>query len=408
MAVRVSGRGKRSFYVVRRRQGQKNPSWVLLGHYPVMTLGEARAKGREVLGSLIDGDDPAELAKAKRRAAEAAEQKRQAGTFGAVAELYIELYIKRHVDALRSGREVAAILRQELVPLWGGRQLVDIAKRDILDLVETVADSGGAKAEPGHRRSHGGDHAARKRLATIRGLFNWCVERDLVPVSPCDRIRSAKLLGTAAPRDRVLDDDELRAVWHAANPEDYTHGALVRLLILTACRRDEVASARWREIDLDRGILTVGAERMKAGAAHSVPLTPTAVEILRALPRFTTNDYVFPGQKTGTPFTGFSKAKARLDATIAKNSGAIAAFSLHDLRRTVRTRLSELGVLPFVAELVLAHQQPGIAKVYDLHRYDAEKRDALKKWERRLTQIVAPETPAPAGRVVPLRRRARG
>jgi integrase len=173
---------------------------------------------------------------------------------------------------------------------------------------------------------------------------------------------------------------------------------------LTGQRRDELAGAAWGEIDLDKGLLTISAGRMKAKAGHSVPLTPAAVEMLRGLPRFARGDYVFSGMAGDRPFSGFSKAKARLD----RATGKIAPYTLHDLRRTVRTRLSELGVAPFVAELVLAHKQQGVAKVYDLHRYDAEKRAALEKWEAKLLAILAPE-PEPAGtdNVVALPARAR-
>jgi integrase len=405
MAVRVSGKGKnyvRSFYAVKRRAGQPNPSWVMLGRYPVMSLAEARAKARETLGALIAGEDLAAVALAKRRAAEEAEQARQATTLAAVAEQYI----KRHVAKLRSGAEAIGILHRELIPAWGERQLAEISKKDVIKLVEGVVDRGGAKPEAGHRRSRGGDHAARKRLAVLRGLFSWAVGRDLIPTSPCGGISSKNVLGTAAPRDRVLDDDELRAVWRAAGAEGFPFGSLVRLLLLTGQRRDEIGEASWPEIDLDKGLLTIGSERMKTKTAHVVPLTPAAVEILRDLPRFAGGDCVI-SQSGAKPFSGFTRAKARLDARIAAESGAIKAFTLHDLRRTVRTRLSELGVLPFVAELILAHTQQGVAKVYDLHRYDTEKREALEAWERRLMSIVAPE-PAPAGEVVQMRRRARG
>jgi integrase len=354
---------------------------------------------REVLGALIAGDDPAALAEAKRREKEEAERRNLADTFGAVAEDYI----KRHVDKLRSGPEVAGILRRELIPIWGDRQLAEIAKRDVFALLEGVVDRGGAKAEPGTRRRSGGDWAARKRLALIRGFFNWAAERDLITTAPTDRLRSSKLLGAAEPRDRVLTDDELRMVWHAAGEEPYPYGPLVRMLMLTAQRRDEIAGARWSEIDLDKGLLVIGAERMKMKVAHVVPLPPAAVEILRGLLRFAASDCVFAGQTAARSFSGFGTAKARFN----KRLPGILAFSLHDLRRTARTRLSELGVAPFVAEMVLAHAQRGVAKVYDLHRYTEEKRQALEKWEARLLSIVELPNPEPGGKVVPLRRRAR-
>src|SRR5271169_2895022 len=135
---------------------------------------------------------------------------------------------------------------------------------------------------------------------------------------------------------------------------------------------------------------------MKAKAGHVVPLTPAVVEILKSLPRFASGDYIFSGQTGAKPFSGFSKAKARLDIA----SGDIACYTLHDLRRTVRTRLAELGVSPFIGELVLAHTQKGVHATYDRHTYDAEKRDALQRWERRLLTIVG----APEPNVVSMRR----
>jgi integrase len=155
------------------------------------------------------------------------------------------------------------------------------------------------------------------------------------------------------------------------------------LLLLTGQRRDEIAAAHWGEIDLDRALLTIGSDRMKAKVGHAVPLTPAAVEILRSLPRFAAGDFVFSGRSGASPFSGFSKAKGRLD-----RAASIAPYTLHDLRRTVRTRLAELGVTPFIGELVIGHAQRGVHAIYDLHRYEDEKREALGRWERRLRAIL--------------------
>jgi integrase len=398
LAVRVTDKGKRSFYVVKRRAGQPQPTWALLGAYPVMKLAEARAAAREALAALAEGDDPATLAEAKRRATEEAERTRRASTFAAVAEEFI----KRHVSGLRASRMTEGIIRRELIPAWGERPIAEIGKRDVIALVEAILDRGGAKPAPGTRRKTGGPYAARHALSVARKLFDWAVGRDVLALSPCDRVKAAELHGAPEVRDRVLSDDELRLVWKAAEATPYPYGPLVRLLILTGQRRDEIAGARWGEIDLDKGLLTIAAGRMKAKAGHAVPLTPAAVAILRDLPGFTAGDFIFSGRTGAKPFSGFSKSKSRLD----RATGGIAPFTLHDLRRSVRTRLSELGVAPFVAELVLAHTQTGVAKVYDLHQYDQEKRAALEAWEKKLLAIVAPE---PAGKVVAMPpRRAHG
>jgi integrase len=396
MAVRVSGKGKRSFYAVKRRTGASQPTWVLLGTYPVTTLAEARAKARETLGALIAGEDPATLAEAKRRAKEDAERLRRASTFSTVAEDFI----KRHAAPLRSGRMVAGYVRRELVPVWGERPVVDITRRDVIALVEGILDRGGERPARGTRRRDGGPYAARHTLSAARKLFNWAVGRDLMAASPCDRVKAAELHGAPEARDRVLGDDEIRQVWGAAQLTPYPYGPLVRLLILTGQRRDEIASLRWSEVDLDRALIVIGPERMKGKVGHSVPLSPAAVEILRSLPPFAGSDFVFSGQTGPRPFSGFSKAKARLDRTV----GDIAPFTLHDLRRTVRTRLAELGITPFIGELVIGHTQKGVHAVYDLHRYEKEKREALLKWEARLFAIV--ESAAPDIVQMPARARA--
>jgi integrase len=387
LAVRVTDKGKRSFYAVKRRAGWVQPTWALLGAYPVTTLAEARAKAREVLGALAAGDDPATLAAAKREAQAEAERRRRESTFRAVAEEFI----RRHVVGLRAARMTEGIVRRELIPAWGERPIAEISRRDVIKLVEAILDRGGEKPAPGTRRKAGGPYAARHALAVARKLFNWAAGRDLLAVSPCDRIKAAELHGAPEARDRVLSDHEIREVWKAAEATPYPYGALVKLLMLTGQRRDEIAGAKWSEIDLSAGLLTIGAGRMKAKTGHIVPLTPAAIEILKALPRFATGDYVFSGQTGDKPFSGFSKAKKRLDEEIAKASGAVAPYSLHDLRRTVRTRLAELGVTPFVGELVIGHTQKGVHAVYDLHRYDAEKRAALEQWEAKLLAILAPE-----------------
>jgi len=239
-AVRLSARGKRSFYAVKRRPGQPQPTWVLLGAYPELSLADSRAKAREMLGALAEGLDPETLAVAKRRAKEEVEAARHAFTFGAVAEEFI----RRHALAKRSGRMIAGYIRRELVPI--------------------CLDRGGDKPAPGTRRKAGGPYAARHALSAARKLFNWTVGRDVIAASPCDRIKAAELHGAPAARDRVLTDYELRAVWDAASATAYPYGPLVKTLMLSGQRRDEIAAAQWGEIDLDKGLLTIGADRMKA------------------------------------------------------------------------------------------------------------------------------------------------
>ncbi len=420
LGVRITDKGHLSFVVIRRRAGDKQPVRHLLGSYPATTLAAARAATPDILSALTQGKHPAELEAERLR--EAA-RKRQ-DTFGVVAEEFI----KRHVSKLRSARATELLIRRELLgqslrrrkedgkwieewvsgkdQRWYGRPITEITRRNAVELLETIAD-------------HGSRHQARKTFAAVSKLFNWALWRDTYGLdgSPIARLKSTDLFGKFAPRSRVLTDDELRLVWRAAGelgpaedkngkklPEHlraYPFGTMVRALMLTGQRLREISDARWSEIALDKALLTVPGERMKAKVSHTVPLTPEVVALLEGVPKFQDGAFVFTTTAGKRPISGFSKMKSRLDSEIAKlaDGTPIAPWTLHDLRRTMRTRLSGLGVLPLVAELIIGHKQTGIQAVYDLHTYDAEKRLALAKWEGALAVIVG-LMPAPEGAAI--------
>jgi integrase len=412
MAVRVSKKGKRSFYAVRRCAGAQQPTWVMLGVYPVISLAEARAKAREALGALAQGQDPAALVEAKRRQKEETERQRKANTFGTV----VELFIRQHLPRLRTARSVEAMIRRELIPVLGDKPIGEIRRRDVIALIEGIV----AQGEPspgGARPKRGGRHAAGHAFAALSKLFNWAVARDIegLDANPCGGLKLADLLGSAQARDRVLNDDEIVAVWQAAEtmkrangpdaPPD-PFGALFQVLLLTGQRKNEIARCSWTEItDLDGAFptLTVPAERMKGmngkAAAHTVPLTPAVVAILREMPQFTAGDFVFTTTGGRRPISGFSKAEQQ-----ARALAGIPHWQTHDLRRTARTNLSATGTNTFIGELVIGHRQSGVHAVYDLHKYETEKRAALLAWEKHLLSLVKPEPAAP--NVVTLREAA--
>jgi integrase len=177
----------------------------------------------------------------------------------------------------------------------------------------------------------------------------------------------------------------------------YPYGPLFKLLILTGQRKSEVAEAQWSEIDSTKKIWTIPAGRMKARAAHVLPLSDDAMEVLRSLPRFDGGDYLFSVQFGKRPVAAFSAAKARFDAEMlkvireAEPKAKLAGFVIHDIRRTVRTGLSAIpNISDLVRELVIAHTKPGLHKVYDQYAYFDEKRFALDAWAARLRSIVEP------------------
>jgi integrase len=391
LAVRVTDRGTRTFVVMRRRPGHKNPDRVKLGTYPDTSLKEAREKADEARKDLKRGVHPKE--REEQRLREAVRKRKD--TFASVAEEFL----RRHVSKLRTAREVEVAVRRDLVKRWAARPITDITRGDVVEMLEEIIDRG-----DGNRRGQV-SYAAHHALSYARKLFNWAIAREMygLEANPCDRISAKDVIGAKAKRKRVLNDGELRALWRASTGLGYPLGPFVRLLIVTGQRLREVSDASWPEFNLGAAPLwTIDAARMKGDAAHEIPLAPLAVEVLQDLPRFRGGPYVFTSTAGEKPVNGFSKMKARLDRAIAEANGGkpIDAFTFHDIRRTMRTRLSALPIPDEVRELMIAHARPGLHQVYDLHRFHDEKRRGFELWAQRLIEIVEPP---PAATIIPLR-----
>jgi integrase len=220
---------------------------------------------------------------------------------------------------------------------------------------------------------------AAQTAAYGKAAFGWAVKRGTLAANPFSNLP----VKPATKRARVLSDDEIAAVWRATG-EGSTFANIVRMLILTGQRREEVAGMAWTEISPDFSMWTIPAARAKNGAAHIVSLAPPAQDLLRGLAQF--SELVFPGLRG--PFGGWSKAKAALD----RRSG-VADWTLHDLRRTAATGLQKLGVRLEVTEQVLNHisgSRAGIVGIYQRHDFAAEKRAALEAWGRHVLATVAP------------------
>ena len=355
--------------IIRRLPGGKTPLTRRGGDYPIVTLAAGREWARVTLQDMIGGIDP----KAREEAARKAETRRLANSFAAVAEDFIA----RHVSKLRTGRKEAATIRRELIAAWGAKPVTDISRDDVAIAVVRLADAGKL-------------HAAHQLLAYTKKLFSWAIARGAsgLESSPCDRISARSIIRHREPRQRVLNADEVRAVWQASRALGFPFSPFIRLLFITGQRRAEVADMQWGELNLQTALWTIPAPRMKGGAAHEVPLSSPALDIIKSLPRFP-GQYVFTTTGGERPISGFSKAKSRLDAA----APGMPPWRLHDLRRTVRTNLGALPVPSNICELVIAHAQPGLHKVYDLHSYRDEKRRALELWSARLAEIVEPAEP---------------
>jgi integrase len=377
--VRVDDQGRKAFVLITRYPGSSNPSRRVVGEYGVMTLADAREKAREWRKLIAAGTDPRTEEDRQKRA----ELRRQENSFASVAEAYFA-DIKRR--KLRRAWEVEHEMRREFAA-WFKRPITDISRADVLSVVEAAL----ARDAPWQ---------AHHVLSYASRIFNWAIERGTYGLdhSPCERMRPAKIIGLKEPRTRVLTDEELRALWHAKLP--YPLGPLVQLLLLTGQRRTEVAEARWGEFDFDRALWLIPQARMKAGAAHVVPLVPDAIAVLDALPRFEHGDHLFSTTFGAKAINGFSKGKQLIDKAMSKQLGhPVSPWVLHDCRRTMRTHLSALPVPDLVRELVIGHTKKGLHRVYDQYAYLDEKRHALELWSARLRSIVTP----PPANVVPLR-----
>lgn len=415
------GQFRRTFCMVTRFPGSKNPVRHALGEYRGenkgdLTLEEARETVAEWRKMIRAGIDP-RAEKREREEAQKSKQdeaeRRDQRSFGVV----IEDYIKRHLKGQRRGKVAETEIRKEVLPTWKDRNIAEITRGDVVALVEAIAD----RPAPYH---------AHNVFGHIRTFFNWAIERGKydLETSPCDRLKPARLIGEKKPRQRVLGDDELFAFWRATDRLGYPYGPLFRLLALTGQRKSEVGEARWGEfhpelvrmlrerkegeaidwskVDPSLKIWTVPPERFKSDASHLVPLTDDALMVLETLPHYTgrnSGDHLFSTAFGAKPVNGFSKGKERLDKAMLRILRAMARkrgddpqrvtlpdFVLHDIRRTVRTRLSSLRVSDTIAEMVIGHGRKGLARVYDQHSFADEMREALEAWAGRLRSIVAP------------------
>jgi integrase len=372
--------GARSWAVRYRFAGQ--PKKLTLGSYPAVDLATARRRAQEALGDVAGGKDPAAVKQASRAAAKSEDSR-----LDRIAASYVERYVKRNVGEAW-GREIERLLNVEILPKLGEKHLGAVKKSDILDLVDAIID-------------RGSPITANRTFAVLRQLFNWAIDRDLIKASPMPK--SAPAPETA--RDRVLSDDEIQLAWRAFETVGWPFGPIGKLLLLTGARRDEVAEGTWSEIDFEAKTWTIPATRTKNDEAHEIPLSDPAVDILRSLPRFAgKSGFVFTTNGR-TAVSGFSKSRLAVDAAVLKilkerarsrgeDAEAVAAlphWTIHDCRRTVATNLQKLGVRLEVTESVLNHtsgSRAGIVRVYQRHKYQGEKRQALDSWARKLDSII--------------------
>ena len=378
--IRVSGR---KVYVVEYRPGgggRKAPKrrFTIGQHGSPWTPNSARDEAKRILGLVKEGRDPSvERTTARERGGDS------------VAEL-VSLFIDKYAKVRqRSWRETERVLLRDVIPSFGNKSIEVINRRDVVRLLDDVGERGPIMAN--------------RTLSYVRRFFNWCIERGYISDNPCHGIKPP---GEIKSRERVLDDVELVTVWGAAESVGGNWAPLVKLLILTAQRRSEVAEMRWSEIDFEEKTWTIPGERTKNKRTHQVPLTNSAIAILQAVNsvfiedgtgRSSESPFVFTTTGT-TPVSGLSKAKKAIDRAIdldQKNTNlsdeAFPHWTFHDLRRTATTGMARLGIHPHVADAVLNHKEgtiQGVAAIYNRYAYMDERRRAMEAWGDYVSRVL--------------------
>jgi integrase len=362
--LRVSATGHRSFGLV-YTNSEGRLKRLTIGACPPLGLADARDIARERLAEITKGADP-QTAKVEAR------RRTGTDTLAALSARFLEEGSSWLRATTLKGWE--RYLRVEILPVLGLLPPEKISRAQVRSLVEAIA-----------RR--GSPISANRTFEVIRRVFSWAIEKDLLQVSPCTGL---KVTVEEKPRDRVYTNDDLRAILSAVPGTELED--LVPLLLATASRSEETRSARWSEMDIEENLWTIPRSKTKSDEPHPVPLSFAALAILRRIHAKQSGapcPWVFPAPTR----EGFMD-KPNKHVVLVRTRSGVADFRLHDLRRTVRTRIAQLGVAPHVAERVLGHVPAGIERTYNVHDFVPEMRAALNAWAEELRRIVAGEKKA--------------
>lgn len=343
-----------------------------IGPYPLIGLKDAREAAWKAKDSVAHGIDPAT---AKRATITPPDD---------LVDDAVEEFLKRHGPHLKAAtrRDVRRILYKDAVPAWRGRSLKSISKKDVIRLLDAITDRGAPVG-------------ANRLFAWTRKFFRWSLSRGLIDIDPT--------IGVEAPapeisRDRVLSDPELAAIWHACDDDlNLHHTAFIQLLILTGCRRGEVAGMRRQEVNLDLGTWVIPAARTKGGRDHVVQLSSEAKFILC---EFGGQREYLLGSFGRRPFTNFAGVKRAIVERLPRD---FRPWRLHDLRRTFATGLAKLEVAVHVTEAALGHRGgtiKGVAAIYNRHDYARETAAAMELWAQHVAKIAYGDEPS----VIPFHR----
>ncbi|MBI1208764.1 MAG: DUF4102 domain-containing protein [Azospirillum sp.] len=363
LALRLRGNARTWIVAYRPEGGGRRVAMqkITLGSWPAVSVAAARKAARERMGQIAAGRDPAaELREAKRK--ELATVEKALTDYEASLAARGIVKIKDSMSTLRRG-----LARYEK------RDVAELTLRDVLAPIETLE----ALGKPG---------AALDLRKNVRAFLAWAQMSGRVHANVLAGVRRQRATRTErlvkACRGRALTDPELAALWRAATP-DTVVGRYIRALILTGCRRGEMSGLTWDMVGSDR--ITLPPTHTKQGRAHVVPITAALREVLEACPR-TSSSVVFASPRSNGVMRGWSQIVAKVE----KASGV--AFDLHDLRRTLRSGLSRLGVPTELAETCIGHQRAELIKIYDRDDKWPERVAAFTRWSEHVARVAAGDT----------------
>jgi integrase len=373
--LRISYGGQRSFIAIARIKNRLRKTAaggypqrrVTIGHYPAISLAEAREQARQFFEDAKVGIDPVEREEMRRRELE----RQRADTFAAVVDRYMDEHVR--AKKLRSEVEIERVLRKHAVPKFGHRPMGEIERSELKKLLADRAKEAPARAN--------------YLFANLKALFGWAAREEIIDRTPMDRLERP---APTVERERVLSEDELRLLLEATKTLGPPFDAMIMVLLLSAQRLGEVAAMRWEDLHLAGGSWSLPGEDAKNAGGHLVPLSPLAVEALQGVPRTAPTSVFASGKAGDKPPSGFSKLKKRIDKAMlaerkrqAEENGEdpetvapIPRWTLHDLRRTAATRMRTLGVDRLTVSKMLNHKEAGVTKIYDRFSMDPEKRHA--------------------------------
>lgn len=352
-----------------------------LGRYPAINLAAARSQALALLAEL--DKDRNYIAKKQQAEIDAEnEAKAKLVTLSAVVEKFKKFHIEK--QGLRTGKVMIQQINKHLIPKFGDREFRTIKRSEIVELLDDIENEHGASMA----------HAV---FLIFRSIATFHAARDDDFNSPF-----VKKMGRykTKQRTRVLNDDEIRAFWRATAKLD-TFGALARVCLLTGARRTKVQLMRWK--DIRDGIWYLGLENNEKPNCGVVKLTPIVCSIIEQQPRLEGNPFVFPAMYKRGPFNAFGQFQGKLMELMRKEIPSMPSHSLHDLRRTFRTRLSKLKIEPHIAERCMGHVVGNaVERAYDLFEYIDEKTAAFAALSAHIQEIISPP---PSANVVKMIRR---